>query len=135
MLALAGVVYIVNSAYAADKYRRAAWAAAYHLALSPHVWGQSHLERALVCDVIKAELDLDTGFACGSTWSFDVQTGVSPINLLNQTSPDPTDPHASMVVVEIAWRGLPWAWIPSDSDHDGGRLGVARGVARGEPID
>ena len=135
LVVLGGIVHIVSSAYAADKYRRAAWAAAYQLALWPNIWGQIDLELALACHVIKAELDLDAAFECGTTWTFDVRTGVSPMNLLHGTSPVPDDTHASMVVVDIAWNGLPWSWLPPDSEYNGGLSGIARGVARGEPLD
>ena len=135
LLALAGVIEIVSSAYAADKYRRAAWSAAYHLALSPQIWGSAHLEHALACRVIKAELELSAAFDCGSTWTLDVYTGVSPMNLLHDTSPDPQETHASMVVVEIGWNEMPWSWFSTDSEDNGGRSRVARGVARGEPLD
>lgn len=135
LLSLAGVVEIVRSAYAADKYRRAAWSAAYHLALSPNIWGNEHLENALACDVIKAELELSATFDCGSTWTLDVYTGVSPMNLLHDTSPDPQETHASMVVVEIGWTSLPWSSLSTDSQDNGVRSRVARGVARGEPLD
>lgn len=135
LLALAGVIEIVRSAYAADKYRRAAWSAAYHLALSPEIWGNENLEHALACTVIKTELELGAAFDCGSTWTVDVYTGVSPMNLLHDTSPDPQETHASMVVVEIGWTKLPWSLLPTDSQDNGGRSRVARGVARGEPLE
>ena len=135
LLALAGVVDIVRSAYASDKYRRAAWSAAYHLALSPNIWGNEHLELALACDVIKRELQVNAAFECGSTWTVDVHTGVSPMNLLNGTNPDAQETHASMVVVEIGWNALPWSWLSTDSEEVQDRSRVARGVARGEPLD
>ena len=125
----------MSSAYAADKYRRAAWSAAYHLALAPNIWGNQQLELALACEVIKAELQVSAAFECGSTWTVDVYTGVSPTNLLHDTSPDPQEPHASMVVVEIGWHVLPWSWLSTDSEDVQVRSWVARGVARGEPLD
>ena len=135
LLAFAGVAEIVSSAYAADKYRRAAWSAAYHLALSPAIWGNAHLERALACRVIKAELELSAAFDCGSTWTFEVYTGVSPMNLLNGTSPDAAETHTSMVVVEIGWDAPPWSWLSEDSEDNVVRSRVARGIARGEPLE
>ncbi|MDE0392719.1 MAG: hypothetical protein OXI57_11705 [Rhodospirillales bacterium] len=135
LLALAGVIEVVRSAYAADKYRRAAWSAAYNLALSPEIWGNENLELALACEVIRTELELSAAFDCGSTWTVDVYTGVSPMNLLHDTSPDPQETHASMVVVEIGWNAMPWSWLSTDSEDIGVRSKVARGVARGEPLD
>ena len=135
LMALAGVVEIVSSAYASDKYRRAAWSAAYQLALSPHIWGNAHLEHALACRVIKTELELNAAFDCGSTWTLDVYTGVSPMNLLDGTSPDDVETHTSMVVVEIGWDALPWTWLSVDSEDNVVRSRVARGIARGEPLE
>ena len=89
----------------------------------------------MACDVIKAELELSATFDCGSTWTLDVYTGVSPMNLLHDTSPDPQETHASMVVVEIGWSSLPWSSLSTDSQDNQVQSRVARGVARGEPLD
>ena len=133
LVGVGGIVEIVRSAYKAAEYGGAARAAAHRLAMAPHVWGTPEMERAIACAEIKAQLDLDVTFECGSTWTFTVTTGLTPINLLEGTGPEPGELHADMVLVEIAWTRLPWSWNISDLEDVEEVSMKALGVARGEP--
>lgn len=141
VLAVAGVMEIVSSAYASDRMGRAARTAARAIALDPG---------ADYCAAIRRELRLDEEFDCDASWTVTVDRSVSAQALPATLKSDVTAGGGDLVLVRIAWRGAPWFSIEdlrSANMEDGGEAGdegeaspspgfmtrFAVGLARSEP--
>lgn len=99
VIAVAGVMEIVNSAYASDRMERGARAAARAIALDPG---------ADYCAAIRRELRLDEEFDCDASWTVTVDRGVSAQALPATLKADVTAGGGDLVLVRIAWSAAPW---------------------------
>ena len=123
VVALGGVMEIVNTAYATDRMGRAARAAARVLAIDASAdW----------CAAIRSELRLDEGFVCANAWTVDVDLGVAPEALPDPLSGAVGGEGGELVLVRIGWTTPRWSFLSPASPALFTRR-VAFGLARSEP--
>ena len=149
VVALAGLMEIVNTAYANDRMGRAARAAARALALDP----DANDHAAVYCPAIRRELHLDEDFDCDDAWTVVVDHGVGPAELPATLDARVATGTGELILVRIEWTRRPWSFpdlVPAtqaatvDPDSNPGPGGatppspplttrVAVGLARCEP--
>ena len=128
VVAFAGVMELVRSAYVADTMGRAARAAARAVALTPDS-GAGTLG-SVACAAIRRELHLDEGFDCSARWDLAIDTGLAPAALHQGGG----GPEGDMVRVRIAWDPEPLAGLLSALSEDEGESPrkISIGIARQE---
>ena len=128
VVALAGVMEIVRSAYVADTMGRAARAAARAVALTPDA--KAGTLGSVACAAIRRELHLDEGFDCSARWNLTIDTGLAPAALHQSGGGREGD----MVRVRIAWDPEPLTGLLSALREDAGESAreIAIGIARRE---
>lgn len=128
VVAFAGVMEIVRSAYVADTMERAARAAARAVALTPNA--EAGALGSVACAAIRRELHLDEKFDCSARWTLAIDTGLAPAALLQSGG----GAEGDMVRVQIGWDPEPLVGFldaPSE-DEEEGRREIAIGIARQE---
>lgn len=132
VVAFAGLMEIVDTAFESDRMHRAARAVAQATALDPNADG---------CAAIRRELDLASAFDC-SAWTIDVRPGVLPSKLSDALGSTSANGTGDMVLVRIDWSRDAWSLpnvVPaanaSGNSATTTRLvsQVAIGLARREP--
>ena len=138
VVALAGLMEIVNTAFATDRMNRAARAAARALALDASAdW----------CAAIRRELRLDEAFDCDDAWTVAVDHGVAPGALPRPLTAAVGGEAGELVLVRIEWTRRPWTFrdlvpatqaAPADPDDEASpnpplTTRAAVGLARSEP--
>ena len=131
VMAFAGIMQIVHSAYVSDRMDRAARAATRAIALAPEITGATLLERA--CDAIRRELDLEDSFDCKTKLTVTVETGVASTGLAKGPDSEQDANTGELVVVRISWSGGPWNPGELVADDDATSRHGAIGIARAEP--
>ena len=128
VVAFAGVMEIVRSAYVADTMGRAARAAARAVALAPDA--KAGTLGSVACAAIRRELHLDEGFDCSARWNLTIDTGLAPAALHQSGGGREGD----MVRVRIAWDPEPLTGLLSALSEDEGETPqeIAIAVARQE---
>ena len=107
---LAALMGIIQDLYAKDRAERATRAAARSIALLESAPAdQASLEDA-VCEGVKAELKLDSGYDCAEHWSIEVEAYASPSDLLAGTERSGSTlggEDADLVLVRLTARESP----------------------------
>ena len=129
VIAFAGIVQIVHSAYVSDRMGRAARAAVHAVALSPGTKAASLA--SLVCKAIRNELDLGDGFDCTKKLSVKIDRKLIPGDLTK--SGGSRARNGELALIWIAWSGGRWnpGELLANDDEDARRAVLA--VARLEP--
>ena len=133
MIAFAGVMQIVHSAYVSDRMDRAARSAARAIAFTPGAKAGSL--PGLACRAIRKELDLGEGFDCATRLSVEIENALAPASLAEGADSEGATPAGQLVRVRIAWSGGPWnpGMLVQGDDADSRRTAV--GIARLEPTE
>ncbi len=133
VIAFAGVIQIVHSAYVSDRMDRAARSAARAIAFTPGADAGSL--PGLACEAIRNELDLDEEFDCATKLSVEIENSLAPANLGESAGSEHATPAGELVRVRIAWSGGPWNPGMLVQGDDADSRPVAIGIARIEPIE
>lgn len=129
VIAFAGVMHIVHSAWVADRMDRAARAAVRAIALTPGAEASSL--PGLACAAIRGELGLDEQFDCATKLSVKIESSLAPGSLLGGSG----NAAGELVVVRIAWSAGKWNPGTLVSGDDPAARPVAIGIARLEPVE
>lgn len=136
LVALAGSMEIVRSAYVSDTMDRAARAAARAIALVPDAGANSGNLDTVACSAIRRELALENDFDCAANWTLSVNTGLAPEALLQARNAGKGGASGQMVLVRISWNRQPWELgnLVASLDGQGGQPSsmIAVGVAQRE---
>lgn len=142
VLALAGLMGIVQSVYTTDQLGRAARAAARTIALLPDAPASQTALAARACEAIRRELHLDPDFDCAAQWAIAIDSYPTPEALLAGTAVGEAAPgggNGDMVLVRIGWSRVssPLGWLAPDANADEGAGSppvsmAVMGVARNE---
>ena len=120
VIAFAGVMQIVHSAYVSDRMARAARSAARAIAFVPGADAGSL--PGLACKAIRKELGLGEGFDCATKLSVKVENSLAPTGLSGTAGSEHATPSGQLVRVSIAWSE--GAMEPRNA-RPGGRCGFA----------
>ena len=133
VVAFAGVMQIVHSAYVSDRMDRAARSAARAIAFTPGANAGSL--PGLACRAIRKELDLGEEFDCATRLSVEIENSLAPASLAESSGSEDAAPAGQLVRVRIAWSGGPWnpGMLVQGDDPDS--RPVAVGIARLEPTE
>ena len=133
VIAFAGVMQIVHSAYVSDRMDRAARSAARAIAFTPGANAASL--PGLACQAIRKELDLGEGFDCATRFSVEIENRLAPASLTESAGSEHATPAGELVRVRISWSGGPWnpGILLSGDDADSRPVAIA--IARLEPIE
>ena len=133
VVAFAGVMQIVHSAYVSDRMDRAARSAARAIAFTPGADAGSL--PGLACRAIRKELDLGEGFDCATRLSVEIEKSLAPASLAGSAGSEDATPAGQLVRVRIAWSGGPWNPGMLVQGDDADSRPVAVGIARLEPTE
>lgn len=133
VVAFAGVMQIVHSAYVSDRMDRAARSAARAIAFTPGAKAGSL--PGLACRAIRKELDLGEGFDCATKLSVEIENSLAPASLAGSAGSEGATPTGQLVRVRIAWSGGPWNPGMLVQGDDAESRPVAVGIARLEPTE
>ena len=133
VVALAGVMQIVHSAWVSDRMDRAARAAVRVIALTPGA--DSSALSGLACTAIRKELDLADDFDCATRLSVRIERSLAPGSLSGSAGSTSDSTAGELVVVRISWSGGPWNPGKLVSGDDEASRQIAIGIARLEPVE
>ena len=125
ILAFAGLMEIVHSAYGTERMARAARAAARAVALLPDRSASPGTLQSVACAAIRRELDLDAQFNCGTTWTLSIVGSIAPQALLDGAAGG----NGDLVVVRIGWDRAPWRLGGLLGGSNGGQAAATREYA------
>lgn len=133
VIAFAGVMQIVHSAWVSDRMDRAARSAARAIAFTPGANAGSL--PGLACAAIRKELDLAEAFDCATTLSVEIENSLAPASLTESAGSEHATPAGELVRVRIVWSAGPWNPGILVQGDDADSRPVAIGIARLEPIE
>ena len=107
---LAALMGVIQDLYAKDRAERATRAGARSIALLESAPADQASLEAVVCEGVRAELELDEGYDCTERWSIEVEAYASPSDLLAGTERSGSTlggEDADLVLVRLIARESP----------------------------
>ena len=128
VVAFAGVMQIVHSAWVSDRMDRAARAAARAIALAPDADESTH--KGYTCNEIRKERGLGEEFDCDTELDISIESKLRPEDLLSDGGTNSDGAAGQLVLVRIAWSAGSWNPGTLVSGDDPNSRPFAIGIAR-----